>query len=83
MRDVVAPIKMIGEEIVINIPAAIGLTPSPNTACVLTDVSRAMTRVFHESMLQSFHCDLMAQRSGSPEKCPALYFNRSQLGLLE
>ena len=37
VRDVVAPIKMVGEEIVINIAAAIGLAPSPDTACVLTD----------------------------------------------
>lgn len=49
VRDVVAPIKMVGEEIVINIPAAIGLTSSPDTACVLTDASRASATAFHES----------------------------------
>lgn len=60
VRDVVAPIKMVGEEIVINIPAAIGLTSSPDTACVLTEASRANARVFHESILRCFHC---AQRA--------------------
>jgi len=70
VRDVVAPIKMVGAEIVRNIAAAIGLAPSPETACVLTDASRAIVSVFHDSMLHCFHCGLRAppeQGRGSPE----------------
>jgi hypothetical protein len=47
---------MVGAEIVRNIAAAIGLAPSPDTACVLTDASSAIARVFHESILLCFHC---------------------------
>ena len=60
VRDVVAPIKMVGAEIVRNIAAAIGLAPSPDTAGVLIDTKRAIARVFHESILRCFHCDLRA-----------------------
>ena len=34
-----------------NIPAATGLTLSPDTACVLTDASKTIASVFHESIL--------------------------------
>ena len=60
VRDVVNPIKMVGEEIVINIAAAIGLTSSPDTACVLTDANTAIASVFHESILRSFLCEQRA-----------------------
>lgn len=51
VRDVVAPIKMVGKDSVMNIPAATGLTLSPDTACVLTDASKTIASVFHESIL--------------------------------
>jgi hypothetical protein len=38
------------------------LAPSPDTACVLTDASRAIARVFHESILRCFHCVQRAPR---------------------
>ena len=60
VREVVNPTKIVGAEIVRNIAAAIGLAPSPDTACVLTDASRVIARIFHESMLRCFHCDLSA-----------------------
>ena len=62
VSDVVAPIKMVGKEMVINIPAATGLTLSPDTACVLTDASKAIAKVFHEFILRCFHCDQSGPR---------------------
>ena len=50
MRDVVAPIKMVGKEIVINIPAATWLTLSPDTAGALIDAMMTIARISHESI---------------------------------
>jgi hypothetical protein len=51
---------MVGAEIVRNIAAAIGLAPSPDTACVLTDANTAIASIFHDSILRCFHCDQRA-----------------------
>ena len=55
VRDVVAPIKMFGKEILINISAATGLTLSPKMAGALTDGIMTIAKVLHEPILRCIH----------------------------
>lgn len=60
VSDVIPPTMIVGKEMVINIPAAIGLTLSPDRAGVLIDNKSAIARVFHESILRCVRCDQRA-----------------------